>query len=461
MGFTASVNRWKAKFGKADSVPSYSTAGFPLETALIDPVIDRIHELRHRETECALLLIRIENFSLLAYTYEVHVMEQLNIQIKEAIEDIITETVQEDMLYGMKQFGSEDFGIFLKETSQNAFAYLNNLGDDVCRRLLTVIEELRLQPTTSGSLTFIHSHTVLERSVENTHFAVQNAYFYARTQFNGRMTTAVHPYKEDIISILNEENITVLAQPIMNLRNGDVFGWEILTRGPRNTPFYGPTELFDFAFQSDLLIRMECLVIRKALLEIATRRIQEQVFINVTSVSLAQPIFLEFLLNELKEFPDVASTQLIFEITERHAIRDYHEMGLTISKYRSHGFRFAVDDAGAGYSSLLTISELIPDIIKIDKSLIQNIDQISVKRSMLKALMAFAQDIRCEVVAEGIEREEEAEVLFQHEVQMGQGYYFARPEPLNGATPLERTNQLENFQSMKVKIKQLREAAQE
>jgi EAL domain-containing protein (putative c-di-GMP-specific phosphodiesterase class I) len=103
-------------------------------------------------------------------------------------------------------------------------------------------------------------------------------------------------------------------------------------------------------------------------------------------------------------------------------------MGAILSKFRSYGFRFAIDDAGAGYSSLQSISELIPDIIKIDKSVIQNIDQVAVKQSILRALLLFASDIKCQVVAEGIEREEEANILLDHQVKMGQGYYFAKPE---------------------------------
>jgi len=89
-----------------------------------------------------------------------------------------------------------------------------------------------------------------------------------------------------------------------------------------------------------------------------------------------------------------------------------------------------VDDAGSGYSSLQWIGELVPELIKIDRSVIKHVDQIAIKESLLRAIVMAAREMNCEIVAEGVEREEEADILFKLEVDMGQGYYFARPNVL-------------------------------
>ncbi|MFD2613681.1 EAL domain-containing protein [Paenibacillus gansuensis] len=461
MGFSASVNKWKAKFGKAaDPGAAKPAVSFPQDETGADPAVQHLQELRVQGVEPGLVILRFEDYRLLSHTYDKDKMDWLKAEIRSSIERLAAAYIAADDLLALRQFAPDEFGVFISNGKTAPPLYLHKIGDTLCSKLQSDMEAI-MSGMEMGTVAFIHSHAQFDSNQGNTYYAFLNAYYNARMMFAGTDGTAYHPYRDDILAILEEENISVLAQPIMNLQSGDVFGWEVLTRGPRNTPFYSPLELFEYAFQTDLLIRMECLVTSKALLEIASREIKEQVFINVTAISLGHPIYLSFLLDQLKKVPQVAPTQLIFEITERHAIKDYHEMGVTIRKYRDHGFRFAVDDAGAGYSSLLTISELIPDIIKIDKSLIQNIDQISVKRSILKALMQFAQEIQCEVVAEGIERVEEAEVLFQHEVQMGQGYYFARPEPLNENTAGSRENRLEHIRKMQSQIRKLRETARE
>jgi EAL domain-containing protein (putative c-di-GMP-specific phosphodiesterase class I) len=94
---------------------------------------------------------------------------------------------------------------------------------------------------------------------------------------------------------------------------------------------------------------------------------------------------------------------------------------------RGMGIKIAVDDTGAGYASLNTISEIMPDVIKIDRSVIQNIDKNSVKESMLKGLLLVAKEAGSTVIAEGIENEHEASVLSRNKVELAQGYFYARP----------------------------------
>ncbi|WP_159882633.1 EAL domain-containing protein [Paenibacillus puerhi] len=293
------------------------------------------------------------------------------------------------------------------------------------------------------SAQFVSGCYVIGPDIENTAAAVQHAYHYARSIATKKLPAHFSEARNQLLEIVKHEKISVLAQPIMNLSSGDIFGWEILTRGPQNTPFHTPAELFDLAYQADLLSRMEFVVLKKAFREISERRIREQVFINVTPVSLGHPLFLNQLLELLNTYPEVSSSQVVLEITERHAIRDFEHLGAVMKAFRAHGFRFAVDDAGAGYSSLQSISELIPDMIKIDRSVISNIDQISVKQSMLKALLHVAEHINCEVIAEGVERKEEADTLVEMRVNMVQGFYFARPQPL--VPDQERVQQLKQM----------------
>lgn len=118
---------------------------------------------------------------------------------------------------------------------------------------------------------------------------------------------------------------------------------------------------------------------------------------------------------------------MIFEVTERDSIEGLNFFHDNINQLRKRGFRIAVDDTGAGYSSLHTISEILPDIIKIDRSVIKDIDTSKVKESMLKGLILIARETGSLIVAEGIEKKEEADVLKRNQVDLAQGYFYAKP----------------------------------
>jgi EAL domain-containing protein (putative c-di-GMP-specific phosphodiesterase class I) len=197
------------------------------------------------------------------------------------------------------------------------------------------------------------------------------------------------------------------------------------------------------------------MVMKHALHEIASRQIREPVFLNVTAVTLSHPLFLTHILQCLERHPLLSPEQIYFEITERHQIYNMDAMIEILRGFRQHGFRFAVDDAGSGYSSLQWISELVPELIKIDRSVIHQVDRTAVKESLLKAIVTAAREMKCEVVAEGVEREEEADVLFRLDVSMGQGYYFAKPHQLLHEDDRDSDMYLET----KNRIQQRRQAA--
>ena len=124
------------------------------------------------------------------------------------------------------------------------------------------------------------------------------------------------------------------------------------------------------------------------------------------------------------------SSRLVAEITEHAPIDDYARLGEAVGKLRAHGMRLAIDDAGAGYSSLRNILELRPDMIKLDSSLVRDIDSDRSKQALASGLISFAAEIGSGIVAEGIESEPELERLVTLGVEHGQGYLLGRPAPL-------------------------------
>lgn len=231
------------------------------------------------------------------------------------------------------------------------------------------------------------------------------------------MNTKEYQYLHQFREILLQEDVHMLYQPIVSLKTGKPFGWEALARGPENSFFYPPANLFKYAEETKNTFQLEKICRRKAMAQLSHVEPQEKLFINLDPRSIEDP----FLMNQ------PTPEQVVLEITERHAIHNFQSFRRTIDRYRKKGYLIAVDDAGAGYSSLEMIAELYPDFIKMDMSLVRHVDKDPVKRALLEAFLSFAAKVKCKIIAEGIEEESELRTLMELGVEYGQGYLLGKP----------------------------------
>lgn len=119
--------------------------------------------------------------------------------------------------------------------------------------------------------------------------------------------------------------------------------------------------------------------------------------------------------------------QIVFEITERQSIDDFEAFKMALLHYRRQGYLVAIDDAGAGYSSLQAIAELEPDFIKLDKSLIKGFEKNHVKAAIVEAFVTLTNKLGSKLIVEGIETLDEFRKAQQLKVHYAQGYFIARP----------------------------------
>ncbi|CAN5672322.1 hypothetical protein BH23PSE1_BH23PSE1_06700 [soil metagenome] len=132
-------------------------------------------------------------------------------------------------------------------------------------------------------------------------------------------------------------------------------------------------------------------------------------------------------------FREHGPERIVLELTEHAAVADYAELGRALNLLRFAGVQIAIDDAGAGYSGLQHIVQLRPDILKLDMTLVRDIDTDPARRSLAAALLHFASEMRALIVAEGIETQGEYEALRQLGIDRGQGYFLGRPADLAAA----------------------------
>ncbi|WNR43285.1 GGDEF domain-containing protein [Paenibacillus roseipurpureus] len=232
---------------------------------------------------------------------------------------------------------------------------------------------------------------------------------------------------EQFQTILREQRIHAVYQPIISLHDGGVMGYEALSRGPEHSPFHSPLEMFQFAEQQGELYKLEQLAREKAIQGSILEHEQQLLFINISSHVLEDPGFVPGKTLEILQKFGLRPNNVVFEITERSSIEDFTLAKKILAHYRMQGYRIAIDDAGAGYSSLQAIAELQPDFIKIDRSLIENIHRNKVKAYILETFVTFAQKMNISLIAEGIEQVEELAKLTQMGVHYAQGYLLGKP----------------------------------
>ncbi|UUZ93744.1 EAL and GGDEF domain-containing protein [Paenibacillus sp. P25] len=244
--------------------------------------------------------------------------------------------------------------------------------------------------------------------------------------------------RQELTEILERKGLSTIYQPIVSLMGGHVLGYEALTRGPRNSMLHAPVSLFTAAEEAGLLYPVERLARQKAIQNAWVGGGDELLFINISAQILNDPHFLPEQLMELLKAKGMKPQQVVFEITERSSIEDFGAALESLEQFRRQGYRIAIDDAGAGYSSLQVIAELHPDFIKMDRSLIQELHKNKVKEYILESCVSFAQKMDIPLIAEGIETREELVKLTRMGVDYGQGYYLGRP----GLKPAEVTGEL-------------------
>jgi len=221
----------------------------------------------------------------------------------------------------------------------------------------------------------------------------------------------------------------IVFQPIVRLKDSTTAAVEALSRF-KSEPYRSPDQWFADAHDVGMGPQLELIAARSALAECAALPGPLSVSINISPGTFIT----ENVLEALGRFDP---KRIIIEITEHVPIQNYTTIVDTLAPLRERGIRIAIDDAGAGYSSLRHVLALRPDIIKFDTSLTRNVHTDPTRSAMIEALSNFAIRTGTVVVAEGVESEEEVAVLRALGIEKAQGYYFGKPQTLSAL--LERS----------------------
>lgn len=231
----------------------------------------------------------------------------------------------------------------------------------------------------------------------------------------------------ELRQILARRDLSTVFHPIVTLDDFAIVGYEALTRGPAGTAYESPEVLFSHARQSHLTRELDRQCKLTAIAAARAKPSGLQLFINTLPTTLDDPEFLGEPARELLARNGIQPEEVVWELTERHAIEDYDSFATVMKAYSSLGYGVAIDDVGTGYSSIQTITHVRPRYLKVDRSLVHQIEGNLLKQELVSSLLVMGKKINAQIIAEGVQTRQELEVLRELGVTMGQGYLFGHP----------------------------------
>jgi EAL domain-containing protein (putative c-di-GMP-specific phosphodiesterase class I) len=228
-----------------------------------------------------------------------------------------------------------------------------------------------------------------------------------------------------LVPLMRSGGPVVVLQPIVRLSDGARIGAEALSRFPAEWGL-APDVCFAQAHSVGLGHRLELLALERAAEHLDD--VSGYVAMNVSPETLLLPQTLDLL-------QTIDAERVLLELSEHDPVDDYVALGAALEPLRRNGMRLAIDDVGAGFSSLRHIVLTRPDVIKLDRSIVDGVTHDDVLATLAHSLVEFGHAAGAVVVAEGIENAEDAATLLAHGVDHGQGWHFGRPGPAADLAP--------------------------
>jgi len=292
------------------------------------------------------------------------------------------------------------------------------------------------QGFTAGQVDFPNDGHTAEQLLKHADVALYEGKELGRghiRRFESHMATQAVRQLElerDLRRALQEGQFRLVYQPQVALDKAELIGFEALIRWRH--PERGeiaPNDFIPFAEQTGIICRigewaLDCAIWQiKAWHEAGLALVP--VSVNVSALQLAQPLFAQTVIARLDALPAYLRSQIALELTESTLM---HEQALdSVHQLTEAKIPIFMDDFGTGYSNLSTISQLALSKLKFDRSLIKNIGNDAAHQRVCRALLDLADALALDVIAEGVETQEEAQWLAKQGVLYAQGYWFSRP----------------------------------
>ena len=248
--------------------------------------------------------------------------------------------------------------------------------------------------------------------------------------------------RSELQRAIREHQLVLHYQPTVDLSTQRITGFEALVRWQHpQRGLLPPADFIPVAEQSGLIVPLGSWVLREACqagASMQSERHQPSMAVNIAAQQLAKPDFVDEVVGVLQA-TGMPAERLVLEITESVLLENMEVIVVALARLRDRGVRVAIDDFGTGYSSLAYLAQLPVDVLKVDKSFVDQLGAAAGDTSLVEAIIVMSRNMRLTTVAEGVEQPEQATWLRNARCALGQGYLWSRPVDLDSARELLTT----------------------
>lgn len=396
------------------------------------------HVKRYGE-EGALLMLDLDHFKAVNDTLGHHAGDALILSVADILRESVRETDR------VARLGGDEFAILLPRADRaQAAAVADKLVRTIRDRRQTIGGSAWATTVSIGVALFTADTERGEQLLANADLAMYDAKEAGRDRYavhapgerSGSQTRARLAWMDRIRHALDEDRFTLVAQPILDLRSGEVVHYELLLRliGPEGQ-LVGPRSFLPTAERYGLVGEIDAWVVRRAIRTLAEHRDAGLVLeVNLSGSSIGSDLLLETIEHELRE-AGVDPRALIFEVTETAAVSNIAQARVFAERLGALGCRFALDDFGAGFGSFIYLKHLPFDFLKIDGEFVRHLAGSHDDRVIVSSLVQVARGLGKRTIAEYVDAPTTLELLRTLGVDLAQGYAIGRPAPLHAWMP--------------------------
>jgi len=438
--------------GAISDITDLKNAQLQMETlAFFDPLtglsnrrlfIDRLEkavsESRRRNTLIALLFIDLDQFKRINDSLGHEAGDQLLVEIARRLETSVRESDT------VSRIGGDEFTVLLSDIDSS------NGVRHICEKILTrlgtpiAINNQEVITTVSIGITLGPSDgdsgSILMRNADMAMYQAKamgrNNYQFFSQDMNNEMMGYLEIEKNLRDSIKAQDEFVIFYQPKTNLSDGEFIGAEALIRWlPKGKDMISPDRFIPIAEESGLIVPIGKWVLRESCMQVK-RLIDSglwpeyaKVAVNLSARQFSDPELIHHI-QETLQVTGCPVEILELEITESTLMGDVESAILTMRRIQEMGISIAIDDFGTGYSSLSYLKRFPIDVLKVDRSFVMDIPKDRNDMEITAAVIAMAHKLHLKVVAEGIETQAQLDFLKDNHCEYGQGYYIAKPMPM-------------------------------
>ncbi|RUS55794.1 diguanylate cyclase [Kurthia sp. 3B1D] len=390
----------------------------------------------NREYHHAVLFLDLDRFKQVNDTLGHSVADEMLISVTQRIQSVLK---NKDIV---ARYGGDEFIItitnihHMQEAVQVAEKIVHLLSEP-----LPIDEQNIYISTSMGISLYPEDGTTLETLVKKAdqamYYAKQNgrnqfAFYFDDLKIDSKRVLLLD---NELRKAIKQNDFTLNFQPKISLEDKTVIGMEALIRWTNDQlGFVSPAEFIPYAEETGLIIPMSECVFRLACE--AHLRLREEmdnvlpIAINISSIHFHQSDFIDTV-KMIFEAYNCSPQDFELELTERTVMNNERDSIRKLVQLKNMGFKLSIDDFGTGYSSLSYLVQFPLDYLKIDRSFIQYITSIADKQAVVDAIIQMAHRLHMKVIAEGVEQKDQVKLLEKLGCDMIQGYYYAKPMPLD------------------------------